>query len=232
MSNHSRSTADKASHEHGTMETYVIGFILSVALSLLPYYLVVTKAASGTALLVTILVFAVLQMLVQIIFFLHLGRGPKPRWNLFFFIATVGIILIVVGGSIMIMSSINNSMVMPSDQKKKLIDDEGIYQIGGAKTGACQGQYANHKITIKNDQINPLYTDAQKCDTLTFINEDNDARKLTFGSHPEHGVYAGETEIEVRKVRSKSITLSESGTFKFHDDDVRPEITGSFTVSP
>ncbi len=169
-------------------------------------------------------------MIVQITFFLHLGRGPKPNWNLFFFIATVGIILVVVGGSILIINNLYYNM-LPLDQAKKLTNGEGIYQIGGEKTGACQEIQANHKITIKNGLVSPLHTIAHKCDTLTFINEDNEVREITFGTHPEHGVYAGEDELVVRKGRSKSITLSEPGTYQFHDH-LQAEIAGDFSVTP
>lgn len=220
----------KLKSEHGTMESYVIGFILSLIFTFIPYYLVVSQAVSGRALLATILGFAVLQLLVQVTFFLHLGRGPKPNWNLFFFIATVSIILVVVGGSIMIMNNLYKNMI-PSEQTKKLANDEGIYQIGGEKTGACQGQHANHKITIKNGYVNPLHTEAGKCDTLTFINEDNEVREITFGTHPEHGVYAGERELVVRKGRAKSITLSEPGRYQFHDH-LQTKTAGGFTVIP
>ncbi len=130
----------------------------------------------------------------------------------------------------MIMNNLYRNM-MPSDNIKKLTNDEGIYQIGGEQTGACQGQHASHKITIKNGQVSPLHTDARKCDTLTFINEDDAAREITFGTHPQHGVYAGEAELAVRKGRAKSITLSEAGTYQFHDH-LQPETAGDFTVTP
>lgn len=229
MSTVPRSIGTKPDHEHGSMKSYVIGFILSLVFTFIPYHLVVNQGLRGTALLTTILTFAVLQMIVQITFFLHLGRGPKPNWNFFFFISTVGIILVIVGGSIMIINNLNYNM-LPLDQKNKLTNDEGIYQINGAKTGACQGQHASHKVTIKNGQVSPVQTVAQKCDTLTFINEDNAPREITFGAHPEHGVYAGEDELVVKKGRSKSITLSESGSYKFHDH-LQPLVAGDFTVT-
>ena len=130
-------THDSKNEEGGAMKSYVTGFILSLVFTFIPYYLVDKQTISGTKLLVTILGFAVLQMLVQVTFFLHLGRGPKPRWNLFFFIATVGIILVVVGGSILIIKNLHYNM-SPVDQTKRLADDEGIYQVGGQQTGACQ----------------------------------------------------------------------------------------------
>ena len=216
--------------EQGTIKSYVTGFILSLIFTLLPYYLVVNQIVAGRALLMTILAFAVLQLIIQVTFFLHLGRGPKPNWNLFFFLSTIGIILVVVGGSIMIINNLYDNMT-PSDQKKYLVGREGIYQIGGETTGACQGIHANHQVTIKDGQVGPLHTDAQKCDTLTFINEDDNAREITFGTHPEHNSYAGEVELLVRNGRAKSITLSEPGTYEFHDH-LQPETAGSFLVAP
>lgn len=220
----------KLDREHGSMNSYVIGFILSLVSTFIPYYLVVNRSLAGTLLLTTILGIAMLQMIIQITFFLHLGRGPKPNWNLFFFVGTVGIILVIVGGSVMIINNLHYNM-SPLDQSKKLANDEGIYAVGGEKTGACQGTYANHKITINHGQVNPLQTIASKCDTLTFINEDGAPREITFGTHPKHGVYAGDNELVVRKRRSKSITLSESGSYKFHDH-LQPETAGGFTVRP
>lgn len=217
-------------HQDGTTRSYVTGFVLSLVLTLIPYYLVVNQSVSGSSLLATILGFAMLQLVVQVTFFLHLGRGPKPNWNLFFLVATVVTIMVVVGGSIMIMNNLYRNM-KPSEQTKKLTNDEGIYQIGGERTGACQGQHVNHKITIKNSQVTPFHTNARKCDTLTFINEDQEAREITFGMHPQHGVYAGETELALRNGRNKSITLSEPGTYQFHDH-LQAETAGGFTVKP
>lgn len=216
--------------EHGTLGAYVTGFLLSLVFTFIPYYMVVNQTVSGNALLATILAFGVLQMIVQVTFFLHLGRGPKPNWNLFFFISTVGIILVVVGGSIMIIDNLKYNM-SPSDQKKKLVSHEGIHEIDGVKTGACKGQYPTHKVTIKDGQVTPLHTVAKRCDTLMFINEDETPREITFGTHPNHGAYAGEDELLLKKGRNKSITLSESGTYQFHDH-FDEKTAGDFFVAP
>lgn len=216
-------------HGQGTARSYVVGFILSLVCTIIPYSLVVNHSLSRSALMVLIFGFALLQMVIQITFFLHLGRGPKPRWNLLFFVATVALILVIVGGSVMIMSNLHYNM-MPSDQTKKLVGDEAIYQIGGEKTGACQGQYDNHKVTIENGQATPAHTDASKCDTLTFVNQDSYPREITFGTHPGHAAYAGEDELDVQKGRGETITLSEVGTYQFHDH-LHPDTTGDFTVT-
>lgn len=215
--------------ENATVKAYVVGFLLSLVFTFIPYYLVVNQVVTSTGLLMTILGFGVLQMLVQVIFFLHLGRGPKPNYNLFFFAATVGAILVVVGGSVVITRNLHYNMA-PSEQTKKIANDEGIYQIGGEKTGACQGQHINHRIVIKGGKVSPLHTLALRCDTLTFMNEDEEVKDITFGEHPEHKSYAGETEYIIRKGHNKTITLSEAGTYRFHDH-LQPDTAGEFTVA-
>ncbi len=222
--------ATKKDHEHGNMRSYVIGFILSLVFTLIPYYLVVNQTITGTGLWLAILGFAVLQMIIQITFFLHIGRGPKPNWNLFFFVSTAGIIIFVVGASILIMNRLHYNM-SPADQTKKILNDEGIYQIGGELTGACQQLYDNHMIIIKNNRATPVHTLANKCDTLTFINESGNELEIRFGSYPDQGNYAGETELSVRAGRGETITLSDPGIFQFYNN-LQPETIGFFTVNP
>jgi cytochrome o ubiquinol oxidase operon protein cyoD len=214
--------------EQGRTGAYIIGFILSLVFSLIPYYLVINHKLSSSNLLLTILAFAVVQMIVQVTFFLHLGRGPKPNWQLFFFIATIGIILVVVGGSILIINNLHYNM-QPSDQTKKLINDEGIYQVNGKLTGACEGQHENHQVRIDGKQIEPHTTAAKKCDTLTFISGDGKSHNIAFGVYPQQAVYAGEALLVVQKGHNQTITLSETGTIHFHDRQ-QFEATGVFSV--
>jgi cytochrome o ubiquinol oxidase operon protein cyoD len=230
MSQHPQSPVAKSQHEHKTLGSYIIGFVLSLVFTIIPYYMVVNHSVTGQSLLVTILAFAVLQMLVQIIFFLHLGRGPKPLYNVIFFVATVGIILVVVVGSVVILNNLHSNL-SPSDQVKRLVNEEGIYQVGGAKTGACEGHHTNHIVTIKNGQVSPERTLAFKFDTMTITNEDRQSREISFGPHPGHQPYAGVTELTIRKGMNKTFTLSEVGTYQFHDH-LREETKGSFTVVP
>lgn len=210
--------------EHGTIRAYIIGFILSIVFTLIPYYLVVNQSLTGSALLWAIMSFAVVQMIIQITFFLHIGRGPKPNWNLFFFGSTVGIILIVVGGSIVIINNLHYNM-QPSDQVKKIINDENIYQVGGQKTGACQKLKTNHKIIVKNDTISPINTKAGLCDSLTFVNEAKTSQEIVFNT-----VYAGQSKVSLPKNKNETITLTETGFYNFYQSD-NTTAFGYFTVS-
>ncbi len=230
MSDQMHKPVPKSQHEHKTLESYIVGFMLSLIFTFIPYYMVINQTVSGTALILTILGFALLQMLVQVIFFLHLGRGPKPFYNVGFFIATVGIILIVTVGSVVIINNLHYNK-LSTDQVKRLVNDESIYQVGGQKTGACQGQHANHAVTIKNGKVSPFRTLALKCDTMTFINEDKISHVISFGTEYSHQIYAGLSEISLRKGLSKTITLSDTGTYQFHDQ-AHIETDGSFTVVP
>jgi cytochrome o ubiquinol oxidase subunit IV len=214
--------------EQGAIKSYFIGFILSLIFTLIPYYLVQSHKGIGNVLLLAILGLAVIQLIIQVIYFLHLGRGPKPHWELYFFISTIGIILVVVGASLIIIQNLRSNMSV-IDQKTKLINDEAIYQVDGKLTGACQTTLANHQIVIKNDAVSPRQITANKCDTLTFVNEDRHIHAITFGTHPAHDSYAGESELNVRPGKSKTITLSEVGGFNYHDHQ-RPLIVGSFLV--
>jgi cytochrome o ubiquinol oxidase operon protein cyoD len=215
--------------EQGRTRAYIIGFILSLVFSLIPYYLVVNHRLAGNVLLATILGFALVQMIIQITFFLSIGRGPKPNWQLYFFISTVGIILAVVGGSILIVHNLHYNM-QPSDQTKKLINDEGIYQVGGELTGACQGQHTNHQVTISRSEASPVHIKASKCDTLTFMSGDNKAHQIAFGAYPQNLSYAGETKLAIQKGYNQTITLSESGVYQFYDA-LQAQVSGDFTVS-
>lgn len=213
---------------HGSVGSYVVGFMLSLIFTFIPYYLVVNQIITSFSLLMTIMMFAVLQLIVQLVFFLHLGRGPKPNWNLYSLIGTFVAILAVVGGSIFIISNITYNM-LPTDQAKKLINDEGITQIEGSETGACEGQHETHEIRINNNVVSPEYTYANKCDTLLFINEDSGSRNLVFGNYPERTIYAGEKDITTSNRRSDSLILSELGVYQFYDES-SPATTGFFVV--
>jgi cytochrome o ubiquinol oxidase operon protein cyoD len=216
--------------EHGTTLSYFIGFVLSLIFSFIPYYMVTEEIVTGNTLYFTILCFAFVQMIIQITFFLHIGRGPKPNWNLFFFGATFVVILMVVGGSVFIIDNLHYNM-SPEEKLAKIANDEGIYEVEGNKTGACKEILDNHQIIIEDETVYPIQTYAKQCDTLTFINKDDEVRNITFGAHPEHGYYAGEDEIIVKKGRNETITLSETGNHLFHDHE-KPEINGFFSVEP
>lgn len=219
-----------ASSHPGTVWSYVIGFALSLVFTIIPYYMVRAQLITGMALLLTILGFAVIQMLVQIFFFLHLGRGPKPFYNVVFFVATAGMIVLVVGASLIIMANLYHNM-SPEEYTRRLAQEENISQVSGRATGACQGANANHMVMIKNSEVSPQNTEAHRCDLLIFMDDDNASHTLAFGSVQKPVSYGGIFEVTITGGQSKSITLNQTGDFSFYDQS-NHNITGHFTVKP
>jgi len=113
-------------HEtHGTLSSYLAGFILSVLLTITPFMVVVNHLMDGWMLIFTLVGFAISQLIVQLIFFLHLGRESKPRWNILVFLFALIVIVIVVVGSLWIMKNLDYNMG-GHDMETNIIKDEGI----------------------------------------------------------------------------------------------------------
>jgi len=103
MSNHNTS--------HGSLKQYIIGFILSIILTIVPYYLVTNQILTEGPLLFAIFGFAIVQLLVQVVFFLHLGTSKDQLWNTLAFVFTLITVAILVAGSIWIMYNLQHNMM-------------------------------------------------------------------------------------------------------------------------
>jgi cytochrome o ubiquinol oxidase operon protein cyoD len=103
---------DTTGTESGTLKSYVLGFLLSVLLTVGAYLVVAKHLFTSWVLVFAIVGLGSVQALIQLVFFLHLGKESKPRWNLlvFFFMGLVVAILVI--GSLWIMYNLNYR-VMP-----------------------------------------------------------------------------------------------------------------------
>ena len=124
-------TDDKQHNEHGSLRTYAIGFILSLVLTFAAYIPAAIhqnshhEIFSHEFLIPLLLIFAFIQLGIQLIFFLHILSEKKPRWNSIFFVGTFGLVILVVGMSIWIMNHLNHNM-MPQQMDNYIMQDEGI----------------------------------------------------------------------------------------------------------
>ncbi|RLQ92332.1 cytochrome o ubiquinol oxidase subunit IV [Falsibacillus albus] len=89
---------------HGSVKAYVTGFIASIVLTIIPLVLTLKHVLTGTALIVAIITMAVLQLLVQLFFFMHIRDGEKPRYNVWGLILGLFIVIVIVAGSMWIMA--------------------------------------------------------------------------------------------------------------------------------
>ncbi len=112
------------------MRAYLIGFGLSLVFTLVSYAFVAQHVGSHHSafphqlLIPLIIILALAQLVTQLVFFLHLGRESKPRWNLMVFLFAILVVGIVVFGSLWIMQNLNYHM-HPESTETYIIKDEG-----------------------------------------------------------------------------------------------------------
>ncbi|MDB5524573.1 MAG: cytochrome bo3 quinol oxidase subunit 4 [Rhizobium sp.] len=99
---------------HSSVRSYVIGFVLSLVLTAMSFASVMSGMVPAAMILGTITFFAVIQLLVQLVFFLHLGTAPEQRNNTVIFVLTILLIATIVAGSLWVMHNANVNM-MPTD---------------------------------------------------------------------------------------------------------------------
>lgn len=112
-------------HQSGNIASYSRGFALSVILTLGAYFAVADHWLNGWAITIFIAVLAVLQLSVQLFFFLHLGKETRPRLNLLLFSFMALMVLTIVIGSLWIMHNLNYHTTQPHDTDKYLLQEEG-----------------------------------------------------------------------------------------------------------
>lgn len=96
---------------HATVRDYVIGFILSVILTAIPFWLVMAKVLPPSATGPIILGFAALQMIVHMIYFLHLNSKAEGGWTMLATVFTIAVVVIMLAGSIWVMYHMNLNMM-------------------------------------------------------------------------------------------------------------------------
>ncbi|MGD9922307.1 MAG: cytochrome o ubiquinol oxidase subunit IV [Pseudorhodoplanes sp.] len=94
-----------------SVRPYLVGLALAVLLTAIPFGLVMTGAAPRHTTIVVIAVAAVLQVLVHLRFFLHIGFRTTPRENLIALAFAAVLICIMLGGSFWIMFDLYRRMM-------------------------------------------------------------------------------------------------------------------------
>jgi cytochrome o ubiquinol oxidase operon protein cyoD len=128
---------------HSTLKGYAIGFILSVILTAIPFWMVMGKVfdkSSTTA--AVILAIGAVQIVVHIIYFLHMNSKAEGGWSMLAMIFTVIVVGITLSGSIWVMFHLNNNM-MPNmtDPAHQMQMSDG--DIGSTPAGAGNKHHMN-----------------------------------------------------------------------------------------
>ncbi len=102
---------------HGSPRSYLIGFGLAVALTAAPFALVTSHAFAPGTIALVITGFAIVQILVHMVFFLHMDTRSEGGWTMMAAIFTVVLVMIAFSGSVWVMYHLNtNMMPMTAEQ--------------------------------------------------------------------------------------------------------------------
>lgn len=101
---------------HSSFAGYMTGFVLSVILTAIPFWLVMGNVITNRSVAVLVLgAFAVAQILVHMVCFLHMNGRIEGGWTLLSTIFTVVFVVIAIVGTLWVMFHMNANM-MPSHE--------------------------------------------------------------------------------------------------------------------
>lgn len=98
---------------------YLVGFVSALVLSAAAFWLVTSQIVDGAWLIAVLIGLAVLQLVVQLVFFLHVGSESRPRWNLTALLFMLIMLVVIVAGSLWIMNNLNYNMMMTPEQMEE-----------------------------------------------------------------------------------------------------------------
>ena len=107
---------------HGSFRDYMTGFVLSVILTAIPFWLVMSGVIENrivTAALV--MAIGAVQIVVHMIYFLHMNSRSEGGWTMLALIFTIIIVVIALSGSLWVMHHLDaNMMPMSPDMMRNM----------------------------------------------------------------------------------------------------------------
>jgi cytochrome o ubiquinol oxidase operon protein cyoD len=101
---------------HVSVKGYATGFILSVILTAIPFWLVMAKVLPSPKVTgFVILGFAAVQMVVHMVYFLHMNTKVEGGWSLLALLFTLALVVIMLAGSVWVMYHMNANMMPTPD---------------------------------------------------------------------------------------------------------------------
>jgi cytochrome o ubiquinol oxidase operon protein cyoD len=97
---------------HGTFRSYMTGFVLSVILTAIPFWLVMGDVLGDTLKTsIVIMAFAAVQIVVHMIYFLHMNTKSEGGWTFLALAFTLTLVVITLVGSIWVMYHMDQNMM-------------------------------------------------------------------------------------------------------------------------
>ncbi|MFZ6732947.1 cytochrome o ubiquinol oxidase subunit IV [Undibacterium sp. Ji42W] len=97
---------------HGSLKEYATGFILAVILTAIPFWLVMGKVMNKSSTTgMVLLVFAAIQIVVHMVYFLHMNSKSEGGWTMLALLFTGMLVFIMMSGSLWVMYHLNHNMM-------------------------------------------------------------------------------------------------------------------------
>lgn len=101
---------------HGSMGQLMTGFVLAAILTIIPFALVMSEVEMNRTLLIGIvMVLAAVQIVVHLVYFLHVNRHAEQGWTVAGTLLSVIILAIIIVGSLWVMHNMNVNMMPEMD---------------------------------------------------------------------------------------------------------------------
>jgi len=122
---------DEHGASHGTFGGYLTGFLLSILLTAIPFWLIMGDVfRSPTTAAIVVLVFAAIQIVVHMVYFLHMNSKSESGWTMLALIFTIVVVVITLAGSFWVMHHLNaNMMPMAPHDDTMPMSPEGMRQM-------------------------------------------------------------------------------------------------------
>lgn len=104
-------TTAPAGAGHGSVASYIVGFVLSIIFTVIAFYVVMEHALSTMAIAVSLGVLAALQVIVQSVFFLHVSIAPEKRVDLVSYAFSLLVAIVIIFGTLFVMHNASYNMM-------------------------------------------------------------------------------------------------------------------------
>jgi cytochrome o ubiquinol oxidase operon protein cyoD len=116
---HGHAGAHGANAAHGSRREYLIGFGLSVVLTALPFWFVMTDALGDRQVTaIAIMALAAAQIVVHMIYFLHMNSRSEGGWTVMALLFTLVLVAIALTGSLWVLYHLNTNMMPGHDMSQ------------------------------------------------------------------------------------------------------------------
>ncbi len=100
---------------HASFNGYMTGFALSVVLTAIPFALVMGEMLDSKNVTIgIILALGAAQIVVHVVYFLHMDAKAEEGWNLMSFLFTATLLIIMMVGSMWIMAHLHSNTHAPT----------------------------------------------------------------------------------------------------------------------